>query len=295
MALLTSAPISARAIELLRRQLVLVNTVARVPAGEYSGPSGGTVTLAVPTPRTAREQRTRGAQISYDAADETPVNIRVRHFYDACLLSDEELSLDLRSFGRQVLAPQIESVARASEDTLADVMNALTADSSIAWAEVPDPDADRATVLAIREALTVNGTPPANRWVACAPDITSRLLAIPTFVEADKRASTNALEAAEVGQLYGLRFIESAAIDSGTSVGYHASGFGFGTAVAVNPGGGADSTTATEGGVSLGHILAFSADHLSTASVVSTFAGAAVVPDDRGAIKRAIRVETEGS
>ena len=295
MSLLTSAPISALAIELLRRQLVLVNTVARVPAGEYSGPSGGTVTLAVPTPRTAREQRTRGAQITYDPADETPVNITVKHFYDAALLSDEELTLDLRNFGRQVLAPQVESVARAAEDQLADAMNGLTPDPSITWAADADPDADRATVLAIRERLTVNGCPPASRWVACAPDITSRLLAIPTFVEADKRGAASALEAAEVGQLYGLRFVESAAVDDGTAVGYHSSGFGFGTAVPVNPGGGADSTVAAEGGVSLRHILALDVGHLSTASVVSVFAGAAVVPEADSSIKRAIRVDTTGS
>lgn len=295
MSLLTSAPISALAVELLRRQLVLVNTVSRVPAGEYSGPSGGTVTLAVPTPRTAREQRTRGAQITYDPADETPVNITLRHFYDGALISDEQLSLDIRNFGRQVLAPQVESVARAAEDQLADAMNGLDPDPDILWSGRPDPTADRATVLAIRERLTVNGCPPGNRWVSCAPDITTRLLAVPGFTEADRRGSTNALEAAEVGQLYGLRFIESAALDEGSAVAYHQSGFGFGTAVPANPGG-ADSTTATEGGVSLRHILAFDPGHLSTASVVSVFVGAGVVPeDDRGTIRRAVRVELGGS
>lgn len=64
MALLTSAPISALAVELLRRQLVLVATVAKIPGEEYSGPSGGTVTIRVPQPRTANEQVTPGDLIT---------------------------------------------------------------------------------------------------------------------------------------------------------------------------------------------------------------------------------------
>lgn len=283
MALLTSAPISQLAVELLRRQLVLVGTVTRVPAGEYRGPSGGTVTLTVPQPRTAREQASRAASITYDALAEVGVDVTVAHWYDAALISDEELSLDLRQFGTQVLRPQVESVARAAEDELAGVMNGLTADTGIEWAATASADADKATVLAIREQLTVNEAPAANRWVACAPDITTRLLAIPGFVEADKRGSTSALEAAEVGQVYGLRFIESAAIDAGTALAYHRSGFAFGTLAPQDPGGGADSTTATEGGVTLRSILAFDPGHLATASVVSVFAGAAVVDENDGA------------
>ena len=283
MSLLTSAPISALAVELLSRQLVLAGTVTRVPAGEYRGPSGGTVTLALPQPRTAREQESRAAAITYDQISEVGVDVTVGHFYDAALISDEELSLDLRAFGTQVLRPQVESVARAAEDQLAAKMNGLTADGTIEWAATASADADKATVLAIRERLTVNEAPPSNRWVACAPDITTRLLDIPGFVEADKRGSATALEAAEVGQVFGLRFIESAAISAGSSIAYHRSGFALGTLAPKDPGGGADSSTASAGGVTLRHILAFDPGHLATASVVSVFAGAAVVDESPNA------------
>jgi len=281
---LTSAPISALAVELLRRQLVLVGTVTRVPAGEYSGPSGGTVTLSVPSPRTARKQSTRAASITYDQLAEVGVDVTVEHFYDGALISDEELSLDIRSFGVQVLRPQVESVARAAEDQLADVMNGLTADTTIEWAASADPDDDKATVLAIREQLTVNEAPAGERYVAVAPDIATRILAVPGFVEADKRGSTTALDQAIIGTVYGLTFVESAGIDDGTAIAYHRSGLAFGSATPAAPGGGADSTTATEGDVSLRHVLAFDPGHLATASVVSVFAGAAVVDENDGEV-----------
>jgi hypothetical protein len=294
MSLLTSAPISALAVELLRRSLVLVGTATRIPAGEYSGPSGGTVTLAIPTPRTAREQATRAAAITYDQLAEVGLDVSVSHWYDAALVSDEELSLDIREFGRQVLRPQIESVARAAEDQLAAVMNALTVDPDIGWALAPDPTADEATVLEIRQALTVNEVPAGDRYVAVAPDIATRLLKVPNFVQADRRGATAALEQAIIGTVYGLTFVESPAIDAGTAVAYHKSGLAFGTATPLAPGGGADSTTATQGGVALRHVLAFDPGHLATASVVSVFAGAAVVPENQAGttIKRAIRIDT---
>ncbi len=292
--MLTSAPISRLAVALLRRQLVLAGTVLRVPGGEYSGPSGGTVTVRVPVPRQARTQ-TAGQAITYDAIDEVSVNVQVAHLYNAALVSDEELSLTLENFGQQVLAPAVAAVAEGAEDELVTVMNGLAADGTIQWAAAADPDADKATVLAIRQRLTENGCPAGNRYVAVSPSIATRLLSIDSFVEADKRGSTTALQQAIIGQVYGLTFVESAGITTDTAVAYHQSGFALASLSPVAPGGGADSTTAQDGGLSVRHLLAFDVDHLSLASVVSAFAGAAVVDEDGGAsvdIQRAIRVDS---
>lgn len=294
MALLTSKPISELGIALLVRSLVLVRTVARIPGGEYAGPSGGTVTLRVPQPRTAETQAVPGAAITYAAIGEESVDVTVSHLYDATLISDEDLSLSLQSFGTQVLLPQVASVAQAAEDKLAAKMNALVADATIEWAAASTVDADTATVLAIREKLTTNDVPAGNRYVACAPDITTRLLSIPTFVQASARGDGGtALESAVVGSVYGMTFVESNAIDAGTAIGYHSSGFAFGSMPPVAPGGGADSSNAEDGGVALRHVVAFDVNHLSTASVISVFAGASVVSEDGGAtIKRALKIGT---
>lgn len=296
MSLLTSEPISGLAVALLRRSLVLVGTVARVPGGEFSGPSGGQVTIRVPQPRTALEQSTPGDEISFVDIDEVPVTVELRHYYDATRVTDEDLTLSLESFGRQVLRPQVASVAQRAEDQLASVMNGLAAHAELEWAASPDVDADRETVLAIRETLTTNEVPAGDRHVAVAPDITTRLLRIPEFVRADQRGDNgSALEAATVGQVYGLTFVESAAIDAGTSVAYHTSAFGWGNRPPSLPRD-VDATQAEDGGVTLRHVLAFDATRLATASVVSVFAGAAAVPDDdQGTIRRAVRVTTAAS
>lgn len=298
MSLLTSAPISRLAIALLRRQLVLVGTVTRVPGDEYAGPSGGTVTIRVPQPRTAKEQATPGDPISFEDIDEVAVDVTLAHLYDATRITDEDLSLSLENFGRQVLLPQVAAVAEAAENELADVMNGLDPVEDFGWSLDPeDPEATEDTVLAARELLTTNGAPAAGRYMAVAPDVATRLLRVEKFTRVDARGSANALEEATIGRLYGITFVESAALTPGSAVAYHSSAFGFGNRPPAHPGGGVDSSTASEGGVSLRHLVSFDPNRLSTVSVVSVFAGASVVSEDEQGeeIKRAIKIETAGS
>lgn len=287
MSLLTSAVISELAIEMLRKQIVLAATVVRISPGEYAGRSGGIVKLSVPAPRKARKQATPGAAITVDDLSENDTDVVVSHFYDAAPITIEDLSLAIVDFGRQVLRPQISAVATAAEEELAAAMNGVPADEVIEWDSTPGEAADTATLLAIRERLTTNGVPADGRFLAVAPDIATRLLSIPLLVRADTSGSVDALENATVGRVFGMTIVESASLDPGTSVGYHASGFALGNPVPADPmipesevTGGAASSVAELDGLALRHIIAFDAMHLTTLSVCSTFAGASVVSED---------------
>lgn len=273
MALLTSERISQLAIELLTRNLVLANTVARVPGSEYSGPSGGTVTVRVPQPRTANEQATPGATITYTDVDEVPVNVVVAHYYDATHVTDEDRSLNLEDFGRQVLRSQVASVAKRGETELSAVMNAQATSATQLLADGSNVEA---VVLQMREALTTAEVPLGDRTLACSPSVITKLLALDKFTRVDASGSRTALADATHGRVYGFMVVESPALTAGTVLGYHASAFAFASLAPVAPST-ADSTSRTEGGVSLRHILQYDPNVLSDASVVSTFAGASLV------------------
>jgi hypothetical protein len=298
MSVLSSPAISSLAVALLNRQLVLPNTVSRVPGAEYSGPSGGQVVVRVPHVREAKEQTVAGEVIDFDGVDETPITTTVRHLYDATRIDAEDLTLNVESFGKQILAPQVASVATGAEDVLAGAMNGLDEDSEVTWGDDPDdPEADIATLLAIREKLTTNDVPAGNRFLAVSPSIATRLLGTGRFVEADARGSSTALTEAVLGRLYGLTVVESNAINEGTSVGYHTGAFAFASFPPASPLDGTSSSTAEDGGVALRATQAYLADRLSNASVVHTFVGAVVVSEDEEGeiVKRAIRVGPEGS
>lgn len=275
MAVLTAQGISALNIELLTRSLVLPMTVSRVPGGEYSGPNGGTITVRVPQPGTAREQATAGATITYDDVTEIPVDVSLTHLYHGKLVSDEEMTYSIENFGRQISRVQVDAVATGAEDELASVMNALTATDEFALTAT---EADtEGVILAARETLGEANCPSGSRYLAVSPSIATRLLSVDKFTKVNEAGSSSALRQAVLGSIYGFTVVESNALTTDTAVAYHSSGFCFANRTPVAPRGAVDSATASAGGVGLRHIFQYVPDKLSDASVVSTFAGAAAV------------------
>lgn len=277
MAFLTAKQISSLAVSLLTRTMVLPMTVSRIPGEEFAGDNGDTITVRVPVPGAARKQLTPGTQITYDNINEVPVDVSLTHLYHATKITDEQLSLEIVNFGTQVTAIQVDAVARGGEDELADVMNTLPADATLAL----DGSDIEAKVLEAREALGENNVPAGDRFLAVSPSVATMLLGLQNLSFADYAASDSALREAIIGRYRGFTVVESNALDSGVAVAYHRSGFTFANRVPVTPRGANDSAAANVGGIGLRQIFQYAPDFLSDASVVSTFAGAALVDADR--------------
>lgn len=275
MAVLTSQGISRVAIELLTRSLVLPNTVTRIPGAEFAGANGDTITVRVPQPGTARTQATPGATITYDDVTEIPVDVTLSHLYHAKRITDEEASLTLSDFAAQVTRVQVDAVASGAEDELADAMNALSADASFA-ATASDADTI-GKLIAARTALGGNNAPAGDRFLAVSSDIAGRILSVEQITKVSEAGTASALRDAMLGRLFGFTIVESNALDAGTAIAYHRSGFVFANRTPKIPQGARDGSTATVNGVGLRHIFQYQPDILSDASVVSTFAGAAAV------------------
>lgn len=275
MSVLTSQQISSLAVGLLTRDLVLPGTVSRIPGGEFAGSNGDTITVRVPQPGTHRVQATPGAAITYDDVNEVGVNVSLSHLYHAKKVTDEEMSFDIENFGVQVTRVQTSAVATGAENLLAAAMNGLASEGDFALtASVEDT---KATLLEARRLLSAANVPAGDRFLAASPEVVNRLLATDEFTRVDASGSDNALRDATVGRIYGFTVVESNALTAGTAVAYHRSGFVFANRVPVMPRGAASSATATAGGIGLRHIFQYDPNTLSDASVVSTFAGAAVV------------------
>jgi hypothetical protein len=277
MAFLTAKGIARTGIALLTRSLVLPMTVTRLPGEDFAGSNGDTITVRVPQPGTARTQTTAGTQIDYDTISETPVDVTLEHLYHATKVTDESMSLELESFAEQVTRIQTAAVATRAEDQLAGVMNTLAMDLSIATG-----GADVETiVLEAREMLGEADVPSGDRYLAVSPAVATFLLKLDKLTRVDASGTSTGLRDAIIGKFYGFICVESNGLTSGTAVAYHSSGFVFANRTPVTPRGAADSATATEGGVGMRQIFQYAPDFLSDASVVSTFAGAALVDADR--------------
>lgn len=288
MAVLTAKGISALAVELLVRRLVLVMTVARVPGEEYTGPNGGTVTVRVPQPSTARKQASKGATITYDDVSEVPVDVALSHLYHAKLVSDQELTYELVDFGRQVTRVQVDAVAAGAEAELATAMNGLTSDLEIA----ADGSNIDEVILEAREQLGRNDVPLDDRYMAVSPEVATFVLSLEGVSRVDASGSNSALRDAIIGRYRGFTFVESSGLTAGQAVAYHRSGFVFANRLPVTPRGATSSATHQAGGIGLRQIFQYVPDKLSDASVVSTFGGAAVVTETGDARKRAVKITT---
>lgn len=276
MAVLTAQGISSLAIELLTRLLVLPMTASRVPGGEFAGSNGDTITVRVPQPSTARTQSTPGGTITYDDVDEVAVDVTLAHLYHAKLVSDEELSLNLEDFGRQITRVQVAAVATRAENQMATVMNNLSSDLTV---EVDGSNIDE-VILEARELLGRNDVPLTDRWLAVSPEVATFLLAADLLARVDASGSSSALREAIIGRYRGFTVVESSGLAAGRAAAYHQSGFAFANRVPVSPRGATSTATAEAGGIGMRQIFQYVPDKLSDATVVSTFAGAVAVPDN---------------
>ena len=277
MAFLTAKGIARTGIALLTRTLVLPMTVTRLPGEDFAGSNGDTITVRVPQPGTARTQSSAGTQIDYDTISETPVDVTLSHLYHATKVTDESMSLELEAFAEQVTRIQVAAVATGAEDELAGVMNTLAMDLSIASG---GSDVE-SIVLEAREILGEADVPTGGRWLAVSPAVATYLLKLDKLSRVDAAGTASALRDAIIGRFYGFTVVESNGLTAGTAVAYHESGFAFANRTPVTPRGAADSATASDGGVGMRQIFQYAPDFLSDVSVVSTFAGAALVDADR--------------
>jgi hypothetical protein len=284
------------AVALLTRQLVLPATVSMIDGGDFTGGNGDTVTIRVPQPATAREQANAGDTITWDDLSEVPVTVRLKHLYHATRITDQALTMQLVDFARQITLPQVSAVATAAEDQVAAAINAKAADIVVAG---DGSDVDVA-VLEARTTLTRNKVPFSERFLAVSPEFGEFILAQDTFSRVDASGSPSALRDAVIGRYRGFTVVESAGLDAGEAAAYHRSGVAWGNLRPATPQGAASTASHSEGGVTLRQIFQYNPLILSDQSVVSTFAGAALVPENGTGtngtdFRRIVKLGTSGS
>lgn len=277
MPFVTSASVSELAIDLLSAELSLTQTVLQVPSSDVAPPSGGTTLLRVPVPRTARIQA-RGGALTYSGIDEIEVEFNVEHVYDAATVNEHQRTLDIVNFGRQVTRPQVRAVAAGAEQQLADIMNDLAT-------EIPVPldgtGLDNAVADAVAD-LDEAENPMEDRYLAVSPQFAARLTSPDgtSLTDYQGEVATEALRRGILGEYRGLIVVKNPRLTGFTALAYHESAFAFANLTPADIPGTIDSATMVEEGIGIRHIFRVSAD-LETQSVLSTYAGAALVDADR--------------
>ncbi len=285
MTYVTSPQVADLAVDLLTHELTLVNTVSQVSSTNLSGPSGGRTIIAVPTSRTANVQtRNETTGVVSDLVQapivETEVDFTVAHIYDYAPVTTHDMTLDIVNYGRQVTLPQVKAVAAGAEGALSTVMNAVPISREVNPTDFTD--IDNAIALAVAD-LDDAMVPYDQRYLAVSPTFAARLTSPDSKVLTDYQGevATEALRRGIVGEYRGLIVVKNPRISGFKAVAYHRSAFAFGSMRPADLPGVFGQSGIAEGPIQLRHVHLTDATKGSALSLVSVFAGAALVDADR--------------
>lgn len=210
------------ALGVLRRELVLPSLVWRDAVGDFAGALNDTITIRLPSYAKANTRALRsGDTRQRDNLAEQKVDVTLStDVYKDIRISDEELSLDIMSFGTQVLNPVMAGVAESLEDQLISTIEGATYAKSIAYTYGSD-NAWNDMIVAARELLNNARVPQAGRVIAVGSAIESEMLRTDLFVKANESGGTSALEDAVIGRKAGFTIVSVPGLAPNEAYAFH--------------------------------------------------------------------------
>lgn len=286
---LKAEKIISQGLGLLQRELVLPRMVVRYGVADFRGAKNDTITIRIPSLLKGREYewRTRTAPIEVDELNEYSIPVTLdKHVYNAVQITDEELTLDIASWGEQVARPQIRAVAEVLEGYIATAMDTANYRHEVSFVE-DDPDLveSRAFYRAAVEArkwLNVENVPAAGRVIVLGSNVEAAALNSAHLVKVDQAGTDSALRDAVIGRIAGFTVLGNVnSVDPDFAVAMHPTAFALANVAPLVPDGASAGATMTFDSLAMRWIRDYDSDYLRDRSVYSSFAGAASVEDGR--------------
>jgi hypothetical protein len=230
--------IVSTALGLLRRELVLPTLVWRDAAGDFAGALNDTISIRLPSYAKARTRQLRsGDARTRDNLAEQKVDVTLTtDVYKDIKISDEELTLDIKNFGLQVLNPVMAGVAESLEDTLISTIEGAPYAKSIAYSYGVD-NAWKDLVLPARELLNKARVPANGRVLAVGSGVETELLGTDLFVKANESGGTSALEDAVIGRKAGFTVVSVPGLAPDEAYAFHQTAYVMSNRAPVVPAG----------------------------------------------------------
>ncbi|HTF54489.1 MAG TPA: P22 phage major capsid protein family protein, partial [Pseudonocardia sp.] len=150
--------------------------------------------------------------------------------YSAVPTTDEEETLDIVSYGTQILTPMVRAVAEGAENKIAKVMQNATYATTL---PAMTASTTYETMVDARRALNDAHVPMTERYVVIGSGIEAAFLKDPHLSHADQAGDSNALRDADIGSIAGFqRIVVSQALDPWEGYAFHRTAY---SAVMVAP------------------------------------------------------------
>ncbi|GAA2843856.1 hypothetical protein Acy02nite_68390 [Actinoplanes cyaneus] len=260
------------ALGLLRDDLQLAATMNRDYEDAFGGGRGTVVNVRIPSTLKARRRKLAdaGAAITTDSLSESTVPVQITDMiYSAVDVTDEDLSLNIEDFTRQVSAPQVLAMVEDVEDFAVAVMQATAETTSIAYDKAkPVP-----TFTAARKVLRDRGLPASGLWAAVGTGVYAELLDADAITNASVSGSTEALRNARVGTVRGFNVAENNRLADDEIIFYGRDSYTLAIRAPRVPDGVAFGESRSENGFAMRWVKDYDSTHLQDRSIFSTFIG----------------------
>lgn len=284
---------------LLEREIVLPRLVWTQPDASFVGTLNDTVTLRVPATLDSRTRTLRSTTgLTADDMTETSVPVVLdTHVYSLLNITDEQLTLDITDFARQVLAPQMTAIAEGCENVIASALQSATATALVTVDASSAPSSGEAlgVALAASKALNTNNVPRSGRVLVLGANLESWFLQDPV-VNNHNSGNRDALDDATITRIAGFTVVGSNALDPDEGYAFDKYAVAFANVAPVVPAGATTGARTTAGGVAMRYLRDYNPTNSTgpvDRSLVDAFVGAQDTAS--GENKRLVTLSASGS
>lgn len=266
------------ALALLEREVILPNLVWRDAVGDFAGAKNDTISIRLPSYTKARKNALRsGDARTRDTLEERKVDVSLTsRLYKDVEITDENLSLDIVDFTKQVMSPCLRSIVRGYEDEVATLMEDATYEVTL---ELDETDPYK-TFVSARKALNKAQVPQSGRVLVVGADVEEFVLLATTWV-ANLAASgdPSALRDAKTGRIAGFDVVVSNSIDPTTAYAFHKTAYALSSRAPKVPAGAPWGATMSEGGFALRAVQVLDPTDIVNILATEAWVGTNVVKD----------------
>lgn len=242
------------------------------------GKGGAPVSLIQPTTLVARSRAiddvTNSIVMDEITENRTTLNLSRVHDYSAVPLSEKDMTLNLKDFASQVLAPQAAAIVDLLEYRVLTALQAVPETLTIGW----NASSPIATFTAIRKMLRDNGVDASGLQVVVGTEIYAALLDAQAVTNVGQSGSADALRNANVGMIRGFNIMESNRLADDEIIAFHKDAVTLVTRAPVVPAGASFGAVVNAQGFSMRYLRDYLAEKTVDRSLVSTFAAVGILP-----------------
>lgn len=277
------------AVEILQRQRVLQALVTTDGLGDFGGSNNDTINIRVPAIAGAHTRTLRASDRTLTTDDLVEYSIPVQlteHVYSAIKLTDEQRTLDIQDFARQVVMPQVSAMAYKLEDLIADLVDSPSYDEVLAI----DPYDTFPGFIDARRKLNDANVPDQNRVLVVGSAVEADILKDDQFRQFQQSGDANALRRAYLGDIAGMRVFRSNAIPADTAYEWHPTAFVYVNRAPKMSEGVVASASYAADNVALRWLADWSYSEIGLRSLVDVFTGYKVITEANGDFVRGVKL-----